>query len=149
MDDETVRGILLRLRTFTHVMHDRVRQEAPPGLSMQHMLLLKTLIEAGPQPQGRLVEHLGVTKGAVSQAVGQLEAAGLVERRKDETDGRIQWVHPTAKADAKREQVEGRMTALFADLFDTWSDQDAQRFADLLDGLIERAKGSLAACDDA
>ncbi|MGB1587063.1 MAG: MarR family winged helix-turn-helix transcriptional regulator [Thermoplasmatota archaeon] len=140
MDDALIRDLLVRIRTFTHVVHDKARQELPPAFSLQDMHLVKALISDGPLPQHRLAEVLGLSKGAVSQSVTRLVEAGLLERRRDTQDGRVQWVHPTPQLHAMRQEMEGRMTDLFADLFADWSDADAARFIGLLDQMIERAR---------
>ncbi len=140
MDNADVQAILTRIRAFSLAIHERIRQEVPPGFSMQHMLIMKTLANDGAVKQGDLVNRLGISKGAVSQTVSSLEERGLVERRRDAQDGRIQWVHLTPAAQAFKTQTEGRMATLFADLFDQWSDDDAQRMIDLLDRLVERAR---------
>lgn len=140
MDDALIRDLLVRIRTFTHVVHDRARRELPPAFTLQDMHLVKALISEGPMPQHRLADVVCLSKGAVSQAVSRLADEGLLERRRDPSDARVQWVHPTARLDAMRQEMEGHMTGLFADLFEDWSDADARRFLVLLDGLIERAR---------
>src|SRR5438045_7707294 len=47
-----------------------------------------------------LADRLGVTPGAVSQVVAQLERMGLVDRVTDPADGRAVLVVPTAAAEA-------------------------------------------------
>lgn len=140
MDDAAVHSILMRFRTFSFAMHDRVRHETPDGLGMQHVMVMKALAEHGAMPQGDLVDLLEITKGAVSQTVSQLEKKRFVERRKDPNDGRVQWVHPTNKSTRLKEELEHTMTGLFRDVFRNWTDDDAKRVAQLLDDLIERAK---------
>ena len=144
MDENLVRELLVRIRGFTHVIHERFQQELPPGISMPQMLLMKALIAAGPMTQNQLVDALGLSKGAVSQTVSQLEASGFLERRKDEHDGRLQWVHLTPAAHQHREMLEVRMAGVFADLFQDWADDDARRLMGLMEDMMARAKGTTA-----
>lgn len=135
-----MQAILTRLRAFSLAVHERIRHEAPPGFGMQHMLIMKTLATDGPVKQGDLAPRLGISKGAISQTVTTLEDRGLVQRRRDTDDGRIQWVHLTSAAEAFKAQTEGKLAALFADLFEDWTDDDARRMKALLDGLLQRAR---------
>lgn len=135
-----MREVMLRFRGVTHALHERVRRQAPVDLSFQDLHLMKALMEGGPQTQGRLADVLALSKGAISQAVTRLEGEDLVERQRDANDGRVQWVHLTAKAERMRDHVEAHMSALFADLFQDWSDDDARRIIRLLDDMIVRAR---------
>lgn len=138
MDASVAQGILVRIRTFTHAMQDRMRHHAPPGLGMPHLLVMKALIVEGPMAQGHLAERLGISKGSASQTVSTLVDAGLVVRRRDPNDARIHIIAPTAQAESMRRDIEAQMADLFADLFADWSDDDAARMMAMLDGLIER-----------
>lgn len=142
VDDDAVLGILRRLRTLDVAMHDCIRAQAPEGLGLQHMLTIRTLVTEGAMPQGRLAERLGLSKGGASQIVSRLEAQGLVERRRDADDARVQWVHITEATAALRDGMEARLTATFRDLFQGWTDGDARRMEGLLDALTARAKAT-------
>ncbi len=130
----------MRLRAISHAMHERVRRFAPPGMGMQHMLTMKTLAVEGPVSQSRLADVLGISKGAVSTTVAGLEAAGFVTRTRSPDDARIVIVAATDKAASIKDRIEEPVTDMFRDLFEDWTDRDAQRTLRLLDGLIERAR---------
>lgn len=78
--------------------------EQPPSphdalLARQHVKELIELIHARPgRAQGELAEELGMRKSHFSRLVRELEAAGLIVRRRA---GRRQEVHPADDADAR------------------------------------------------
>ncbi len=53
-----------------------------------------------------VAREIGVKANNVSTAVTQLEARGLLERRRDETDGRVTRLHPTRQALSARRDRE-------------------------------------------
>jgi len=61
------------------------------------------LYQHGEQPVGALARGLGVSMGWASRVVEELEAAGLVGRRRDPADRRIAWIRLT---DDSRARVE-------------------------------------------
>lgn len=140
MDEEKVRAVLAQTRGFTHVIHERIRRQLPDGLNMQHMMLMKALVTDGPQPQGHFADLLGLSKGGVSQIVSRLEAEGMVERRRDPDDARVQWLHLTPEASSRADEMEARMASLFADLFQDWDDADADRLIGLMQAMMLRAR---------
>lgn len=65
--------------------------------------------------QNTLKEKLAVDKSAVARIVAKFEADGLVEKRKDENDKRINLLYPTEKA-----QKLKLNTVSFEDKFYNW-----------------------------
>ena len=65
----------------------------PLRLEPRHFGVLTTLTALGPVPQAELGRQLGVSGASVVQMVDDLEARGLVERRRRETDRRTQLLH--------------------------------------------------------
>ena len=66
---------------------------APLRIEPRHFGVLTTLTALGPVPQAELARQLGVSGASVVQMVDDLEARGLVERRRLETDRRTQVLH--------------------------------------------------------
>jgi DNA-binding MarR family transcriptional regulator len=58
---------------------------------------LATIEALGPIGQQPIADQLGLTGPAIVQAVDRLEAAGLVERRRDPTDRRSYALEPTER----------------------------------------------------
>ncbi|MFZ4719716.1 MAG: MarR family winged helix-turn-helix transcriptional regulator [Ilumatobacteraceae bacterium] len=59
------------------------------GLTYSQYLVLLILWEHGSRQVGEIAEQLHLATHAVSPMVDRLEEAGLVQRRKDDTDGRV------------------------------------------------------------
>jgi len=122
-------GVLIR--RVKRMLGERARMVHPD----LHPIVFHTLthvLEHGPLRAARLVEELGVDKGAISRQVQQLVDLGLVERTEDPDDGRATLLAATpdararvaAMADHRRERFEARL--------DDWSDTDLDRLATLL-----------------
>jgi DNA-binding MarR family transcriptional regulator len=71
----------------------------------RHFGVLTTLTALGPIPQAELGRQLGVSGASVVQMVDDLEARGLVERRRLETDRRAQVLHLLPEAHQVLEQA--------------------------------------------
>ncbi|MER6632430.1 MarR family transcriptional regulator [Streptomyces sp. NPDC000987] len=100
-----------------------------PELSLVSYTLLGHLEESGGCRTTDLAAHYALDKSTVSRQVTALERAGLVERRLDPEDHRVQVLHLT---DAGRRILDrvtrSRRTALRERLAD-WSEEDLERFA--------------------
>jgi DNA-binding MarR family transcriptional regulator len=68
---------------------------APLGIETQHFGALTALADLGPLPQQRVAAELGVSGTMVVQIADHLEAAGMVERRRDPDDRRVQLLTVT------------------------------------------------------
>ena len=73
--------------------------------------LLTTLIALGPVPQAEIGRQLGVSGASIVQLVDDLEARGLVERKRLETDRRTQVIHLLPEAISVRERAYQLATA--------------------------------------
>jgi DNA-binding MarR family transcriptional regulator len=83
------------LITRVHLRMHRGFSEAlaPLQIVPAHFGLLTTLATLGPVPQAEIGRRLGVSGASVVQMVDDLEARGLVERKRLEWDRRTQVVH--------------------------------------------------------
>src|ERR1700728_729411 len=77
----------------------------PSGLSLTAAATLATLDRGGPRRLTALAAREGVTQPAMTQLVGRLQDAGLVERVADPADGRVVRVRDTAEG---RPMLAGR-----------------------------------------
>ncbi|MEM1413798.1 MAG: MarR family transcriptional regulator [Myxococcota bacterium] len=88
-------SLLQRLFRAARLLNEHALRSAPawPGRRPRpaHMSLFPHIALEGTRPS-ELAEKLGVTRQAVAQLVGDLEAAGVVERRADPADGRAKLV---------------------------------------------------------
>lgn len=120
MDSSEVAAGLERLLSL-------IRWLSPPGLSLTAAATLTTLERSGPRRLTALAADEGVTQPAMTQLVGRLEAAGLVQRCADPDDGRVVHVQLTAAGRdlvARRRAVRAeRLSGLLATL--SPADQEA------------------------
>lgn len=72
---------------------------AQAGLTTAQGWVLAELVLIGPCPQHRIAERLMVTPSSVSQVCARLERRGLVVRRPDPDDRRVQVLTATAQAE--------------------------------------------------
>jgi DNA-binding MarR family transcriptional regulator len=68
----------------------------------------------------------------VSRQVAALERAGLIERRLDPDDHRVQVLHLTPAGSALLVQVTESRRSAFRERLDGWTEDDLTRFAEYL-----------------
>ncbi|CAL9650384.1 hypothetical protein SUDANB145_06587 [Streptomyces sp. enrichment culture] len=100
-----------------------------PELSLVSYTLLGHLEERDGCRATDLAAHYALDKSTVSRQVAALERTGLVERRPDPDDARVQVLHLTEAGRRILAQVtESRRTAFRERLAD-WPEEDLVRFA--------------------
>ena len=67
--------------------------------------VILALSEEGGLTAGALAQRLGVKAPTMTRTIGRLEAQGFVERRPDETDGRLSVVHLTEAGRASVDHI--------------------------------------------
>src|SRR3546814_2878923 len=82
---------------------------------------------------------LRVDRSSATRAVDRLEAAGLVARRADPDDARGIVVAATQAGRALLGRVRDRATAMLAEVLATFSTEDRDRLAELMERQIGRA----------
>jgi len=90
---------------------------------------LSVLVFSGAVPVGRLAVIEQVSAPAMTKTVSALEADGLVERRRSESDRRVVLVRATAKGRALLERGRAARVRLVADLLAGLGDRDRQTLA--------------------
>lgn len=104
-----------------------------PELSLVSYTLLGHLEERGGCRATDLAAHYALDKSTVSRQVAALERAGLIERRLDPEDHRVQVLHLTdAGQDILAQVTRSRRTAFQERLAD-WPEEDLVRFAAYLE----------------
>ena len=103
-----------------------------PELSLVSYTLLGHLEESDGCRATDLAAHYALDKSTVSRQVAALERAGLIARRQDPDDHRVQVLHPTeAGADILAQVTVSRRQA-FRERVADWPEEDLVRFADYL-----------------
>jgi DNA-binding MarR family transcriptional regulator len=144
MEDRATRTVELADRLHSaaiHVLRRVARQDSASGLGGPALSALSVVVFGGPISLGRLAEAERVTPPTMTRTVQGLEAAGLVRREPEPTDGRIVNLHPTPRGVQVLQQARTRRVAVLAEVLEGLSDRDLrtlERAAELLDGVASR-----------
>lgn len=103
-----------------------------PELSLVSYTLLSHLEYQGGCRATDLAAHYTLDKSTISRQVGALEKAGLVERRLDPTDHRVQVLHLTGRGIEVLAQVTDARRVAFHERLAEWSGPDLEKFAECL-----------------
>nr|WP_202511141.1 MarR family winged helix-turn-helix transcriptional regulator [Streptomyces sp. SID5643] len=103
-----------------------------PELSLVSYTLLGHLEESGGCRATDLAAHYALDKSTVSRQVAGLERAGLIERRPDPADQRVQVLHLTRSGRDVLAQVTESRRAAFRERLAGWPEEDLRRFAEYL-----------------
>jgi DNA-binding MarR family transcriptional regulator len=117
-----------------------LRQQDPSGLTPTLAVTLATIAREGPLTLGDLAAREQVAPPTITNVVGKLEAAGLVERRTDPDDGRVRTVRLTSAGRRQLETSRKRRNAWLHDRVASLSDDERSRLAaavDVLERLVE------------
>lgn len=115
----------------------RVEDEAA-GLSPARLSALSVLVFGGPRTIGALARAEQVRAPTMTRLVSSLEAAGLVEKRRDPSDGRVVRVQATVAGARVLEEGRARRVAHLSALLERLHDADRDvvaRATSLLEGL--------------
>ncbi|MEU9480991.1 MarR family winged helix-turn-helix transcriptional regulator [Streptomyces sp. NPDC048191] len=104
-----------------------------PELSLVSYTLLGHLEEQGGCRATDLAAHYALDKSTVSRQVAALERAGLIERRLDPEDHRVQVLDLTEAGREILAQVTHSRRAAFRERLANWPEEDLVRFAAYLE----------------
>lgn len=105
-----------------------------PELTLVSYTLLSHLEERDGRRATDLAAHYALDKSTVSRQVTALERTGLIERRPDTEDHRVQVLHLTDAGRRILAQVTENRQAAFRERLADWPEEDLRRFA----GYLER-----------
>ncbi|MEU3356263.1 MarR family transcriptional regulator [Streptomyces sp. NPDC037389] len=126
--DESVEIIQRELTAFAR----RARASAArmhPELSLVSFTLLSHLEDRQGCRATDLAAHYLLDKSTVSRQIATLEHLGLVERRVDPDDQRVQVLHLTAAGRETLAQVAARRHTAFQERLADWNEDDLAGFA--------------------
>lgn len=106
--------------------------------------VILALAEEGGLTAGALATRLGVKAPTMTRTIGRLEAQGFVERRPDETDGRLTVVHLTEAGRASVDQIAEAGKCSEQQAADGFSEKDVRNLLKLLRSMDENLHGGLA-----
>jgi DNA-binding MarR family transcriptional regulator len=133
--------IWLRLLGCTNIVSRHLRRNLKNSYSLT-LPRLDLLAQVG-RPRlgpslGELSRRLLVTKGNITDIVARLEAENLVERRRDDTDGRIQYVFLTKNGHALLDEILPAHNKWLRDLLKGMSRQEMSTLYEAL-GILTAA----------
>ncbi|MFE5481422.1 MarR family winged helix-turn-helix transcriptional regulator [Streptomyces sp. NPDC056527] len=116
-----------------------------PELPLVSYTLLAHIVDQQGCRATDLAAHYLLDKSTVSRQVGGLEKLGLVERRPDPEDHRVQVLHPTEAGTRILASTQASRRAAYQERLKDWSAEDLARFAAYL--LRYNAAGPVALPD--
>ncbi|MEU1299642.1 MarR family winged helix-turn-helix transcriptional regulator [Streptomyces shenzhenensis] len=116
-----------------------------PELSLVSYTLLGHLEESGGCRATDLAAHYVLDKSTVSRQVAALERTGLIERRQDPADHRVQVLRPTPAGQEILDRVTRSRRAVFRERLADWPEEDLKRFAGYLERYNAAASGPATA----
>jgi len=127
--------------------HLRRRSEsalAPLGLRTRHLVALTVLRDRGDVTQRDLATALVLDSTNIVGLLNELEAKGLVQRRRSPEDRRRHVVSLTGEGVSLLYQAETALTAVEDEVFETLSPAQRDQLHDLL--VISTSSGSVPLC---
>ena len=138
LTDEQMRiaRAMRELRRGAAMQRFRERLYGDSALDMGQHDALEVIVALGEARMGDVATALRVDPSTATRAVSRLEDAGLVERRRVDTDARAVVVAPTAAGTALHDEIARSARASLAELFGHFSGREQRVLADLLDRLV-------------
>jgi DNA-binding MarR family transcriptional regulator len=127
-------GFLLG-KAYQQVHQEMKRRLAPHGLTPMQYAMLKGLWERDGRSGAELGARLVLDSATVTGILDRLQQAGLVERRPDRADRRVNRVHLTAAGRRLERPCDAEMEAMNADVLARFDPQDAGRLVGFLTAL--------------
>ena len=121
MDDQITSDALRAIRRIMRAADRGARSlAAATGLTPSQLLVLQEVERRGEVTPGAIASALQFGQATVTNIVDRIEAAGLVARRRGETDRRQVWLTVTAEGrralEAAPDQLQQRFRTDFASL---------------------------------
>ena len=99
------------------LVRSRLGNALPKGMELSHFMVINHLaLIARERSPVQLANSFNVTKGAMTNTLGKLEALGYVHIRPDWDDGRRKWVGLSEAGRAAREDAVRQIAPIFNDL---------------------------------
>lgn len=100
-----------------------------PELPLVSYTLLAHIVDQQGCRATDLAAHYLLDKSTVSRQVAGLEKLGLMERRPDPADQRVQVLHPTEAGAAVLSSTQASRLAAYQERLKDWSAEDLSQFA--------------------
>jgi DNA-binding MarR family transcriptional regulator len=95
---------------------NRLTRVLPRGMELSHFMVLNHFARlGGEKTPAQLARVFHVTKGAMSNTIGRLDAAGYIHVRPDWEDGRRKWISISPAGAAARDRAVAAIAPVFDD----------------------------------
>lgn len=111
MMDTTAEFVKIWMK-LTNDWNTQIEQLLAPQLTIGQLEVLELLQAQEPMKPSDLLPYLETTPAAITTLLDRMERAGLVERRRDEQDRRIVWIHMTSLGRSEVERGIGVRTMI-------------------------------------
>ena len=111
------------------------------GITPQQMIVIKLIAHHGGMQNSELCKEMNLSKGTVSGIIKRLEKKGLVKRKEMEQDRRNEKIVFTEKGLEFANLIRYEMQKTFDNIFKNSSQDDIQRYIQVLREMIEKIKG--------
>ena len=106
--------LLSEIATVEQLAQAHLKHALPAGMQVSHFSVLNHFARlGGEKTPGQLARAFHVTKGAMTNTLSRLEAAGFVKIRPDEEDGRRKRVSLSEAGLAARNEAVGAVSPVF------------------------------------
>lgn len=127
--------VWLRMLACANLIEGELRERLRTGFdtTLARFDVIAQLARPPEEPtMGELSRRLMVTKGSITDVIGRLEAAGLVERRCDPGDARVQRVRLTPRGRRLAARIIPAHNERLAELLRDFGRDDLEALDDLL-----------------
>ena len=121
-----------------HALRHVRREDPATGVPLAQLSALSVLVFGGPRTLGELATAEQVRPPTMTRIVQGLESAALVRRVRDADDGRVHWLHATAKGRRVMQRGRERRVENLATLLGRLPPDEVRRVSEAAE-LVERA----------
>lgn len=115
--DPVTVAIFGEIVTIEQLARARLARVLPPGMELSHYMTLNHLAGVGAERSpAQLARAFHVTRGAMTNTLQRLDAAGYIHIRRDWDDARRKWVSLSPAGQAARDRAVSAIAPVFDDL---------------------------------
>ncbi len=105
------------IATIDQLARTRLSRALPEGMELSHFAVLDHFAHmGGEKTPAQLARMLHVTKGAMTNTVNRLSAAGFIHIRPDWDDARRKWISISPAGQAARDRAVQAIDPVFTDI---------------------------------
>lgn len=114
--DPLVIALFSEIVMIEQLARNRLGQAMPKGMELSHFMVLNQLRHHGERTPAQLARIFHISKGAMTNTVKRLDAAGHIYIRSDWDDARRKWVGLSPSGRAARDHAVETIGPLFNDV---------------------------------